>query len=79
MKLYWVRNTKDNRPIVLRYDAHHTNVNNAAKEIFNGRHKPYFKMETTKFDPVKDVLLHDGGYEGLESFNRDELQEESED
>lgn len=79
MNLYWVKNITANRPVVLVYGSHQTDVNRAAREVFNGKHSSYFSRNLSKFDPEKDVLLHDGGLQGLESFNRDELQEESED
>lgn len=78
MTLYWVRNITSNNPIALRYKSHHTNVNEAAREIFNGRHKAYFSTQTKKHDPKNDVLLFAEEEIVLRGFHHDELQEESE-
>lgn len=78
MTLYWVRNTTSNNPTVLKYVGHHTSVNKAAREIFNGRHRGYFRNETKKHDPKSDVLLFGDAEILLRGFHHDELQEESE-
>lgn len=79
MTLYWVRNITSNNPVVLKHIGHHTSVNEAAREIFNGRHKQYFHNETRKHDSAKDVLLFGDEDILLRGFHHDELQEETED
>lgn len=79
MILYWVRNITSNRPAVHKYISHQTDVNNAAREIFNGRHTKYFRSQTAKHNPKADVLLYSEEDISLISFHHDELQEESED
>lgn len=79
MTLYWIRNITSNRPTVISYSGHHTAVNNAAREVFNGRHRDFYPSQTKKFDPKNDVLLYSEDSVRLNPFNHDELQEESED
>lgn len=64
---------------MLAYSGNHTSVHEAAREIFNGRHKKYFHDAGGKFDAKKDILLHAGDDCDLGSFYHDELQEEVED
>lgn len=79
MTLYWIRNIKSNNPTVLRYTSHQTQINNAARETYNGRHEKYFRGESRKHDTSKDVLLFGDTEVELRGFHHDELQEESED
>lgn len=79
MTLYWIRNIKSIRPSVVAWSGNHTEVNEAAREVFNGRHAAYYPGQPRKFDPKNDVLLHSEESVKLLPFNHDELQEESED
>lgn len=79
MVLYWIRNITSNNPTVLKYIGHHTSVNEAARNVFNGRHYPHFNKSEKKHDPKNDVLLFGNEDVLLKGFHHDELQEELED